>query len=183
MIIVLPIRKLVCCTIFLVLSISSVCAAPSLLPEVQVYHSLGSRDSNYSTIAGGLAIQLSIKQIGPNRWLHLLGLYSPEQIGPARGKAAGWTFYSHGQGAEIGIYDQTRLIGAFKGAAIALRHLEWANTHLGNKIGKISSDVIHLGWTAGSTFMVLLGVDFATLHTPEGSLMELQIALGGRIAF
>jgi len=175
-------QKLLCCIIFSVFAISSIYAA-SLLPEIQAYHSLGSRGSNYSTIAGGLAIRLSIQQLGPDRWLHFLGLYSPQQIGSARGKAAGWTFHSHGQGIEIGIYDQKRLVGAFKGATVALRHLEWAETHLGNKTGKISSDVIHLGWTAGSTFMFLLGLDFATLHTPRGTLMELQIALGGRLAF
>ncbi len=175
-------QKLLCFIIFSIVATSSIDAA-SLLPEIQAYHSLGSRASSYSTIAGGLAIQLSIKQIGPNRWLHLLGLYSPEQIGSARGKAAGWAFHSPGKGLEIGIYDQKRLVGAFKGATVALRHLEWAEAHLGNKTGKISSDVIHLGWTAGSTFMFLLGLDFATLHTPRGSLMELQIAFGGRLAF
>ncbi|MBF0279063.1 MAG: hypothetical protein HQM13_14780 [SAR324 cluster bacterium] len=175
-------QKLTCLLFF---SVSASCPiyAVSLLPEIQAYHSLGNRDSNYSTLAGGLAIQLSIRQLGPDRWLHLLGLFSPEQVGSARGKAGGWIFHSDGKGIEIGIYDQKRLIGAFKGAAVSIRHLEWDETHLGNKIGKISSDVIHLGWTAGSTLMFLMGVDLATLSTPEGTLTELQFALGGRIAF
>ncbi len=176
-------KLIFCCIIFLILKINVAFAIPTMLPEIQVYHTLGNRGSSYSTVAGGLAIQLSTQQVGPDRWLHILGTYSPEQIGTARGKIAGWNFHSHGQGLEIGIYDQKRMLNYFKGANIALRHIDWNEAHLGNKIGKVSADILHLGWTTGSKILILVGLDFATIHTPTGSLMELEIAFGSKIAF
>ncbi|MBF0286590.1 MAG: hypothetical protein HQM14_02135 [SAR324 cluster bacterium] len=176
-------KQFLCCITFLILGVNVTFAIPAMLPEIQLYHTLGNRGSSYSTVAGGLAIQLSTQQIGPNRWLHVLGVYSPEQIGAARGKVAGWNFHSNGRGLEIGIYDQKRMMNYFKGANIALRHIEWNETHTGHKTGKISTDIVHLGWTTGSKILILFGLDLATIHTPENSIMELEIALGSKIAF
>jgi len=48
-----------------------------VLPEVQVYHTVGSRGSNYSTGALGLSLHLYDEPTGPGRYLHLLALSIP----------------------------------------------------------------------------------------------------------
>lgn len=162
---------------------STVHALPKLLPEIQVYHNFGHRGSSYSTVAGGMAIQLSAKQLGPNRWLHILGLFSPESLGSARGKIVGWNFHSEGKGIEIGVYDQKRKISHFTGAKISLKHLEWEDTHAGKVRGRSSTDVLTLGWTYGSTIMYTFGADIGTIHTPKGNIIEMQTSIGARWAF
>lgn len=169
--------------IYLLLGASTTMAVSDVLPEIQIYHNIGHRGSSYSTVAGGMAIQLSRKQTGPTQWLHVLLLYSPEQIGSARGKTAGWHFHSHGQGLEIGMINLWRNVSHFRGANIALRHLEWEDTHYGSMRGTISKDVIHFGWTRGKQLMYFLGADFGTSHTPRGSITEVEFTFGGRWAF
>ena len=177
-------QKIMGCLAALLLPLSMGHAAGSaVLPEIRAYHSFGSRGSSYSTVAGGLAIQLSVEQRGKARWLHLLGLYSPTETLTHRGKIEQWVFDSHGQGFEIGLYDQKKLFDYFQGANTALRHLEWEEAHLGKEGGKISTDVVHLGWAVGTTLMFLWGIDFASLQTPQGSLFEVQFAFGSRLAF
>ena len=176
-------RKLLCCIILLIPAIQTGFADSGILPEFQVFHSIGSRNSNYSTVAGGVAIQLSIKELGPSRWVHLLGLYGPEEIASARGNIVGWDLRSSGIGFEIGLYDQKSMFGNFEGAKIALRRLEWKEATLGNNRGKVAADILHLGWNFGTKLMLILGLNIARIDTPDDDLTEYQLVVGGRMDF
>jgi len=164
-------------------SLYSNLSAFPILPEIQVYHTIGTRESSYSTVSGGLAIQLSNQQLGRNRWMHVLGIYNPELIANSRVRVSSWSVYSEGLGLELGLYDQWGKNSIQAGASIGLRHIEWEKARLGDTEGKLTTDIFHMGWASGKKFMFLFGVDIGTIHTPLGSFMELQLALGGRYNF
>lgn len=176
-------QKILGCLVLFLIGSMGYAADSKVLPELQVYHSFGAQGSSYSTVAGGLAIQLSVEQRGSVRWLQLLGLYSPEQTFNRQSKAGEWLLESDGQGFEIGLYDQKQVFDYFQGANTALRHLEWEKARSGDVVGKVSADVLHLGWALGTTLMFLWGIDFASIQTPKDHLFEIQLTLGSRFAF
>jgi len=50
-----------------------------VLPEFQVYHTVGSRGSTYTTGALGISLHLFDDPSGPGRYLHVLALSIPEK--------------------------------------------------------------------------------------------------------
>ena len=48
-----------------------------ILPEFQVYHTLGTGGSNYSSGALGVAVHLFDEEGGPGRYLHFLSILVP----------------------------------------------------------------------------------------------------------
>ena len=158
-----------------------------LLPEAQVYHTVGSRGSTYSTGALGLSLHLYDEPNGPGRYFHLLVLSIP-------GKTIGWKsrvgdlFLSeNGSGFEIGVHDQW-VTPSGKGATLSLRKILWPKVRQGDtELGEASSDVLHMGWSwiSGSPIITvwLMGLDIATLNLPHDRKLEMQFALGIRTAF
>ena len=59
-----------------------------ILPEFQVYHTLGTGGSNYSSGALGVAVHLFDEEGGPGRYLHFLSILVPASLGGARNEVA-----------------------------------------------------------------------------------------------
>ena len=170
--------------IFFIASSTTYAAFP-IVPEFQIYHTLGTRGSSFTTAAAGLGIYLSKDDRGADRYLQLLALYAPEEVADAQMKVGGWFTDKAGQGFEIGIQDEWKESSELRGANISLRYLAWEEAHLGSqKSGKISANTIHLGWSAGTAVLsFFIGLDFASLHTPQDYFLETQMLLGTRTSF
>lgn len=158
-----------------------------VVPEFQVYHSIGSRGSTYLSGAAGLAVHLFDEDSGPGRYLHFLSIMVPSHTMYWQNRLGAVSLVSQGKGFEFGVHDQWSN-PAGKGATLSLRHLEWEETQRGSKLlGKASVDQLHMGWSWSAErpgFVVwLLGLDVASLHLPIDRGTELQLALGMRTAF
>ncbi len=151
-----------------------------VLPEFQLYHSVGSRGSSYTTLAGGLAIHLFEESGGPSRYLHVLALQVPGA------RLSSFHPETDGQGVELGVHDQWT-VPAGKAATLSVRHLEWKEAAPESGVGKASLDALHMGWsweTGVAPWVVwLFGLDLVTLHLPHDRPTELQLALGFRSSF
>lgn len=174
--------------IFLISSSNKIFSANfPILPEIQVYHNVGSRGSNYSTGAIGLSIHLYDEQNGPGRYLHLLKLYIPDETFGWKSRVADVFLTENGNGFELGIHDQWyNPLG--KGASISLRKIKWPKISKGALvIGEGASEILHLGWSWISgkpIFLVwLMGLDIASVYLPHDRLVELEIGLGVRTSF
>ena len=77
-----------------------------ILPEVQVYHTVGSRGSNYSNGGYGVSIHLYDEQNGPGRYLHLLALSIPKKNLGWKSRVGDVFLSEDGYGVEVGIHDQ-----------------------------------------------------------------------------
>lgn len=183
----IPLKSLSLIGLFLlVLSFESpqICHAQAIVtPEFQAYHSIGTRESTYSSLAGGVGVRLSDQSANPMRRLQLLMVYVSQEVLGIGGKLAGWILSSDGYGLEIGLNDQRPTLKASKGANISLRRVTWDDVHLGTKHGDATQDTLHLGWSAGSMMMAFMGLDFASTQLPRGRILEVQMAVGARVGF
>ena len=158
-----------------------------ILPEIQVYHTIGSRGSNYSTAGVGLSIHLYDEQNEPGRYLHLLALSIPEENLGWKSRI-GYAFLSEGgHGLELGLHDQWGS-PAGKGATLSIRKIKWPKLYRGEShIGEGSSDILHLGWSWISgkpIFLVwLMGLDISSIDLPQDRIIEIEIGLGMRTSF
>ena len=172
---------------FLSCSIQIFGASFPILPEVQVYHSVGSRGSNYSTGALGLSLHLYDEPSGPGRYLHLLALSIPSKTAVLKSRIGDLFLSENGTGYEIGAHDQW-VSPSGKGATLSLRKIYWPKVRQGDaEIGEATSDILHMGWSwiTGVPIITvwLMGLDFATLNLPNDRKLEMQFALGMRTVF
>ncbi len=155
-----------------------------VLPEVQLYHSVGSRNSSYTTLAGGMAIHLFDEVGGPSRYLHVLAVQVPNAGGQTRLSTFGPE--TDGRGVELGVHDQWTS-PAGKAATLSVRHIEWEAAEEAPAAEKASLDALHMGWSwesgAADWIVWLFGLDITTLHLPHDRPTELQLALGFRSSF
>ena len=158
-----------------------------ILPEVQVYHTLGTEGSNYSSGALGIAIHLNYDNLGPSRYLHLLALNIPAKTVGWKSKVGGSFVNENGLGFEIGVHDQwINPVG--KGAALTLRKIEWPEIQAENSILEYGvSDILHMGWSWSLSDPIitvwLLGLDLAITNLGFKKIYEIQLALGLRSVF
>ena len=76
-----------------------------VLPEFQVYHTVGSRGSTYTTGDMGVSLQLFDDTAGLGRYLHVFALSIPEKT-IAWGSKVGSLYLSEkASGIEIGVHD------------------------------------------------------------------------------
>ena len=94
-----------------------------ILPEVQVYHTVGSRGSPYSPGALGLSLHLYDEPAGPGRYLHFLVLSIPEKTVAWKGRVGDLFLSKNGIGFEIGVHDQW-VTPSGKGATLSLRKIQ-----------------------------------------------------------
>ena len=158
-----------------------------VLPEFQVYHTVGSRGSTYTTGGLGISLHLFDDQSGPGRYLHVLALSIPEKTIAWKSKVGSLYLSEKASGFEIGVQDQWQM-PAGKGATLSLRKIQWPKVHEGgNKPEEGSSDILHMGWNwiTGTPIITvwLLGLDIANLNLPHDRKLEIQFALGLRTAF
>ncbi len=158
-----------------------------ILPEAQVYHTVGSRGSTYSTGALGLSLHLYDEPEGPGRYFHLLALSIPAKTIGWKSRVGDLYLSESGSGFEIGVHDQW-VAPAGKGATLSLRKIQWPEVRQGDtELGEASSDVLHMGWSwvSGAPIITvwLMGLDIATLNLPRDRKLEMQFALGMRTAF
>ena len=158
-----------------------------VLPEVQVYHTVGSRGSNYSTGALGLSLHLYDEPTGPGRYLHLLALSIPVKTAAWKSRVGDLFLSENGTGFEIGVHDQW-VSPSGKGATLSLRKIQWTKVRQGDTdTGEATSDILHMGWSwiSGTPIITvwLMGLDIATLNLPHDRKLEMQFALGMRTAF
>ena len=158
-----------------------------ILPEVQVYHTLGTGGSNYSSGALGVAVHLFDEEGGPGRYMHFLSILVPSKTLGFDARIGNLKTASEGQGFEIGVHDQW-VNPAGKGATLSLRRIDWKKmTEDSEENEKARSDLLHMGWSWSMDrqgFVVwLFGIDIANLKLPSKSIIELQLALGLRSAF
>ena len=158
-----------------------------ILPEFQVYHTLGTGGSNYSSGALGVAVHLFDEDGGPGRYLHFLSILVPPKTLGFDNRVGNQTTGTQGQGFEVGVHDQW-LNPSGKGATLSLRRIEWNEIKQGSQqIGKAKNDLLHMGWNWSmvrqGVVVWLFGIDIASLELPSKKLMEFQLALGLRTAF
>jgi len=158
-----------------------------VLPEIQVYHTVGSRGSNYSTGALGLSLHLYDEPTGPGRYLHLLALSIPAKTAAWKSRVGDLFLSENGTGFEIGVHDQW-VSPSGKGATLSLRKIQWPEVRQGDTYtGEATSDILHMGWSwiSGTPIITvwLMGLDIATLNLPHDRKLEIQFALGMRTAF
>ena len=157
-----------------------------ILPEVQVYHTLGTGGSNYSSAALGVEVHLFDEDGGPGRYMHFLSILVPSKTLGFDARIGNLKTASEGQGFEIGVHDQW-VNPAGKGATLSLRRIDWKKmTEDSEENEKARSDLLHMGWSWSMDrqgFVVwLFGIDIANLKLPSKSIIELQLALGLRSA-
>ena len=117
-----------------------------VLPEFQVYHTVGSRGSNYTTGALGFSLHLFDDPGGPGRYLHVLALSIPEKTVGWQSKVGSMYLSEKSSGLEIGVHDQWQT-PAGKGATLSLRKIQWPTVHDGDNLPEqASSDILHMGW-------------------------------------
>ena len=117
-----------------------------VLPEFQVYHTVGSRGSTYTTGALGVSLHLFDDPAGPGRYLHILALSIPEKTIAWKSKVGSLYLSQRASGFEIGVLDQWQT-PAGKGATLSLRKIQWPKVHEGdNEAKEASSDLslIHI---------------------------------------
>ena len=158
-----------------------------ILPEFQVYHTLGTGGSNYSSAALGVAIHLFDEEGGPGRYLHFLSLWVPPKTLGFSNQVGNQKTNSQGQGFEVGVHDQWEN-PAGKGATLSLRRIEWKEIkEESQQKEKVKSDLLHMGWSWSMDrpgfFVWLIGIDIASLEYSSKKEFELQLALGFRTAF
>ena len=158
-----------------------------VLPEFQVYHTVGSRGSTYTTGALGVSLHLFDDHDGPGRYLHVLALSIPEKTIAWKSKVGALYLSERASGFEIGVHDQWQT-SAGKGATLSLRKIQWPKVHEGdNEAEEASSDILHMGWNwiTGTPIITvwLLGLDIANLNLPHDRKLEIQFTLGLRTAF
>ena len=158
-----------------------------ILPEVQVYHTVGTRGSTYTTGALGLSLHLYDEENGPGRYIHLLALSIPKKTIGWKSRVGDLFLSEKGSGIEIGVHDQW-LTPSGKGATLSLRKIVWPGVRQGDtELGEASSDILHMGWSwASGTPIItvwLMGLDVASLNLPNDRQLEMQFALGMRTAF
>ena len=158
-----------------------------ILPEAQVYHTVGSRGSTYSTGALGLSLHLYDEPAGPGRYIHLLALSIPAKTIGWKSRVGDLFLSENGSGFEIGVHDQW-VNPSGKGATLPLRKIQWPKVRQGDtELGEATSDIVHMGWSwiTGTPIITvwLLGLDIATLNLPHDRKLEMQFALGMRTAF
>ncbi|MBT3214141.1 MAG: hypothetical protein HN351_05800 [Deltaproteobacteria bacterium] len=158
-----------------------------ILPEAQVYHTVGSRGSTYSTGALGLSLHLYDEPEGPGRYFHLLALSIPAKTIGWNSRVGDLYLSESGSGFEIGVHDQW-VSPAGKGATLSLRKIQWPQVRQGDtELGEGSSDILHMGWSwvSGTPIITvwLMGLDIASLNLPHDRKLEMQFALGMRTAF
>lgn len=174
--------------LFTVLGNSTIFGATfPVLPEFQVYHTVGSRGSTYTTGALGISLHLFDDPSGPGRYLHVLALSIPEKTIAWKSKVGSLYLSEKASGFEIGVHDQWQM-PAGKGATLSLRKIQWPKVHEGdNEAEEASSDILHMGWNwiTGTPIITvwLLGLDIANLNLPHDRKLEIQLALGLRTAF
>ncbi len=155
-----------------------------ILPEVQVYHTVGSRGSTYSTGALGLSLHLYDESQGPGRYFHLLALTVPAKTIGWKSRVGDLFLSESGSGFEIGLHDQW-VTPSGKGATLSLRKIHWPKVRRGEtEFEEASSDILHMGWSwvSGTPIITvwLIGLDIATLDLPHDRKQEIQFALGMR---
>ena len=158
-----------------------------IIPEFQVYHTVGSRGSNYTTGALGISLHLFDDPGGPGRYLHVLALSVPEKTVGWQSKVGSMYLSEKASGFEIGVHDQWQT-PAGKGATLSLRKIQWPTVHDGDNLPEqASSDILHMGWNwiTGTPIITvwLLGLDIANLNLIHDNKLEIQIAFGLRTAF
>ena len=158
-----------------------------VLPEFQVYHTVGSRGSTYTTGALGVSLHLFDDPAGLGRYLHILALSIPEKTIAWKSKVGSLYLSQRASGFEIGVHDQW-LTPAGKGASLSLRKIQWPKVQEGdNEAEEASSDILHMGWNwiTGTPIITvwLLGLDIANLNLPHDRKLEIQLTLGLRTAF
>ena len=158
-----------------------------VLPEFQVYHTVGSRGSTYTTGALGVSLHLFDAPAGPGRYLHVLALSIPEKTIAWKSKVGSLYLSEKASGFEIGVHDQWQ-IPEGKGASLSLRKIQWPKVHEGdNEPEEASSDILHMGWNwiTGTPIITvwMLGIDIANLNLPNDHKLEIQLALGLRTSF
>ena len=158
-----------------------------VLPEFQVYHTVGTRGSTYTTGALGVSLHLFDDPNGPGRFLHVLVLNIPEKTVAWKSKIGSMYLSENASGFEIGVHDQWQT-PAGKGATLSLRKIKWPKVFEGDKEPEeASSDILHMGWNwiTGTPIITVwfLGLDFANMNLPYDRKLEMQIALGMRTAF
>ena len=158
-----------------------------ILPEVQVYHTVGSRGSTYSTVALGLSLHLYDEPAGPGRYLHFLALSIPEKTVASKSRIGDLFLSENGTGFEIGVHDQW-VTPSVKGATLSLRKIQWSKVRQADSdLGEATSDIFHMGWSwiTGTPIITvwMMGLDIATLNLPHDRKLEMQLALGMRTVF
>ena len=158
-----------------------------ILPEIQVYHTVGSRGSTYSTGALGLSLHLYDEPTGPGRYLHFLALSIPEKTVAWKSRVGDLFLSKNGTGFEIGVHDQW-VTPSGKGATLSLRKIQWPKVRQADSdLGKATSDIFHMGWSwiTGTPIITvwLMGLDIATMYLPHDRKLEMQLALGMRTVF
>ena len=110
--------------LFTVLGNSAIFGATfTVLPEFQVYHTVGSRGSTYTTGALGISLHLFDDPSGPGRYLHVLALSIPEKTIAWKSKVGSLYLSEKASGFEIGVHDQWQT-PAGKGATLSLRKIQ-----------------------------------------------------------
>jgi len=163
------------------------CASFPVLPEIQVYHTVGSRGSNYSTVGLGVSIHLYDEQNEPGRYLHLLTLGIPEKTFGWKSRVGDVFLDEDGHGFEIGVHDKWGSPPG-KGASLSIRKIKWPKVFSGNShLGEGSSDILHLGWSwiSGKPILLvwLMGLDISSINLPHNRIFELEFSLGMRTSF
>ncbi|MBG56603.1 MAG: hypothetical protein CL935_05720 [Deltaproteobacteria bacterium] len=158
-----------------------------IVPEFQVYHTVGSRESTYTTGGLGLSLHLFNDSVGTGRYLQVLALSIPDRTVASKSKVGSMYLSQNASGFEIGVHDQWKNPEG-KGATLSLRKIHWPKVHQGNnEPEEASSDILHMGWNwiTGTPIVTvwLLGLDIASLHFSHDRKIEIQIALGMRTAF
>ena len=158
-----------------------------ILPEVQVYHTVGSRGSNYSTGGVGLSLHLYEDSNGSNRYLHLLALGVPVKTIGWRSRVGDVFLSENGSGFELGVHDQWGDLSE-KGATLSIRKIKWPKVKKGDFfLGEASSDIFHMGWSWISGVPIitvwLMSLDVASLNLPHDRKLEVEVGLGMRTAF
>lgn len=185
-------RKILCrglCALALWISVASPLSGASfpILPEFQLYHSLGTRGSSYTSGAYGFSLHLFDENSGPGRFLQFLIIHVPHHTAGWQNRLGDVFLESNGQGYEISVHDQWENPEG-KGATLSLRHIGWSETSRGGAmLGEAAADLLHMGWSwsPGRSPLVvwLFGLDIASLHLPLDQGLEVQVALGMRTVF
>ena len=173
------------CTVFVNSTIFG--ATLPVLPEFQVYHTVGSRGSTYTTGAIGASLHLFDDPVGTGRYLHVLALSIPEKTIAWKNKVGSMYLSEKAFGFEIGVHDQWQTPEG-KGATLSLRKIQFPKIHEGdNEPKEATSDILHMGWNwiTGKPIITvwLLGLDIANLDLPYDRKLEIQIAMGLRTKF
>ena len=139
-------KQLILLGIIISISYSIYGASFPILPELQVYHTVGSRGSTYSTGALGLSLHLYDEPQGPGRYFHLLALTIPAKTIGWKSRVGDLFLSESGSGFEIGVHDQW-VTPSGKGATLSLRKIQWPKVLQGEReLEAASSDILHMGW-------------------------------------